>query len=378
MSASDRSGAPPALRRVAVVGGGLIGASFALASRALEGIEDVAVWDRDAATREAASGLGLRVASDLAGTVRDADLVLVAVPVPAIAEVVVQVDAVLTSPAILTDTGSVKSRVVLEVEGSPLRFVRFIAGHPMAGSERSGIDAADGKLFQGASWMLTPTPTSDPGAFEAVGAHLRRIGARVLAVSPELHDRVVAVASHLPQTIASTLMVQAADVADDLGDAVLSVAGGGFRDVTRIAASEPELWVGILLENRAAVLEALDDYAGRLHQVRELLAAADGAALRRWLADGRTARRRLPEKATVSDLVDLVVAVADAPGALATVTTALGEAGVNIEDLSMRHASSGDRGALVVAVDGREAADRALRLLAERGVHAHVEPRTAG
>jgi prephenate dehydrogenase len=377
-------------RTVVVVGAGLVGGSFALASARASGVEEVRVWDRDPATRRRAAeqGVGGPEQPDLATALQGADLVLVAVPVPSISQVVAEVGEHVRGGAVVTDVGSVKAQPVLEVERllerdpRPVgdvetgdRPIRFVGGHPMAGSERSGIEAADGSLFQGATWVLTPTESSDGVAFEQLSAHLRAIGARVLAVEPGLHDRLVAVASHLPQALASTLMDEAAAVSRTTGQAVLSVAAGGFRDVTRIAASDPDLWVGILTENRDAVLWALDGFRDRLSRLRAVLEAGDGEALRAFLARSQEARWALPAKERAGELVDLVVALDDRPGVLAAVTTALGEAGVNIEDLSMRHATEVEAGALLVAVDGHEVAERAQRLLADRGFPAHLEPR---
>ncbi len=373
---------PVSIERLAVVGCGLIGASFAVASRAVPGVREVVVTDADELVRERARAIGVadRVVASVGEAVADADLVLLAVPVAVLPVVAAEAAAAMRPGALLTDTGSTKSQLVRKVEGlRDIREsgVRFIGGHPMAGSERSGVEAADGTIFQGATWLLTPTPRADMGAFNALAGHLRAIGARVLAVDPVLHDRLVAVASHLPQLLASTLMLQAVGVAEHTGDGILSVAGGGFRDVTRVAASDPDLWIGILEQNRGAVLDAVDTFLTELTSLRHQVAAEDWDGVRTVLARARAGRQQLPSKEVSGVLVDLVVAVEDRPGVLAQVTTTLGEAGVNIEDLSMRHASAGGRGALVVAVDGHDTAHRARRLLAERGLNSHVEPRAS-
>lgn len=386
-------------RRVTVVGCGLVGGSLALAAAAVPGVEEVVVSDTDADTllRAAARGVGDRHESDVAVAVRGADLVVLCTPVPVTGNLFQLIRGEIGPRTVVTDVGSVKSQVVLEVEGQPLDMggtvvsdlddvdpagaglddaaTRFIGGHPMAGSERSGVAAADGTLFQGATWVLTPTPASDVRAFEELSAFLRALGARVLAVDPILHDRLVAIASHLPQVLASTLMDEAADAAERTGEAVLTVAAGGFRDATRVAGSDPDLWVGILAQNRDAVLDALDGFLSRLHTVRDQVEAGDWDAVRSFLDRAREARERLPSKERAGRLVDLVIPVTDRPGVLAEVTTALGEAGVNIEDLAMRHASTTARGALLVAVDGEATADRALALLGQRGIPAHLEPR---
>jgi len=362
-----------AFRQVAVIGCGLVGGSFAAATQRLEGVDDVVIHDVDPDTRAAAAelGVGTRVATTIAEAVSGADLVLLAVPVPVLAEVAGQLAGHLSPTAIVTDVGSVKSRSVVEVEHRLGPDVRFIGGHPMAGSEHSGIRAADATLFQGATWLLTPTVATHPTTFAQLAAHITALGARVLAVAPDEHDRLVAIASHLPQVLASVLM----DYANLSDGAPLRVAAGGFRDVTRVAASDPDLWTGILSDNRDAVVATLDEFDGRLRHLRDAIALGEWAILREVLDGARQARRQLPRRGLVASNVDLIVPIPDRPGAIAVVTGTISDAGVNIEDVSMRHATEGDRGAMVLAVDGLAAAHRAQTALAAKGLPSHVEPR---
>lgn len=361
------------IRRLAIVGCGLIGGSLALATADLDGVERVAVTDRDPDVRDRAAGLGspVTVTADLAQAVRGAELVVIAVPVPSIVACAREAVPWMDRGAILTDVGSVKSNVVRKVEGLRPRDVHYIGGHPMAGSERSGLEAASALLFQGATYILTPTRQADTGAFNRLSALLRRIGARVLAIEPELHDRAVAAVSHLPQLVASLLMANAGAQVEG----TLAVAAGGFRDVTRVASSDPDLWLGILRGNRQAVLEALDAFGHRLSELRDAIAGDRWTAVGELLADARRMRAALVSKHVAGMLVDVVVPVTDRPGSLAEVTTALGEAGINVEDLSVRHASEGARGALVIAIAGEGEARRACRILAARGYAAHSEVR---
>jgi prephenate dehydrogenase len=362
--------------RIAVVGAGLVGGSVAAAARAAGA--SVALTDRDAAVRARADAAGLadRVADDVPSAVRDADLVVVAVPATVAADVIVEVAGHARPDALLTDVASLKGDLVPTVErrlaAADLGPGRFVGGHPMAGSERSGPEAADAHLFQGATWVLTPTPTTEPETLTRVSAVLRDLGARVLALDPDLHDQLVAVTSHLPQVAASAIADVAAETTSRLGEAVLAVAGGGFRDTTRIAASDPGLWVGILGGNRDAVVEALDALRDRLLVVRDALAAADDGPVRDLLTRASTARRGLVRDDLAAATVDLVVALDDRPGALATATKALGEAGINVADLGMRHASAGDRGALLVRV-AAAAEDRARVALDTVGLDVHTE-----
>ncbi|MGH3441182.1 MAG: prephenate dehydrogenase/arogenate dehydrogenase family protein [Nitriliruptorales bacterium] len=376
---SPTSPTPP-FETVAVVGCGLMGGSVALAARVVPGVVRVLVADRDADVATAAVERGVADAAGRAEEVAgEADLVVLGVPVAAVPELADRIAPKLSAGAVVTDLGSVKARIVADVERSLARQpadrrAAYVGGHPMVGSEGEGLDAADGTMFQGATWVLTPTESSDPGAFNRLAAFLRAIGASVLAVDPATHDRVAGVVSHLPQVLASALMSYAAETAEGSAG-VLAMAGGGFRDVTRVAGSSPSLWSGILEENRDAVLAALDGFVTALHGLRDALEHGDRDAVLAFLRSGREGRGLLPGKVTDAAPFDLVVPIEDRPGRLAEVTTALGAAGVNIEDLHMRHAEIGDRGALVVSVAGRENAERARTVLASRGVESHIESR---
>ncbi len=360
-------------RRVAVIGTGLIGGSFALATQALAGVDEVVVHDLDpdARARARVLGVGTRVADSIEDAVRDAQLVVLGVPPNHLVEVAEQVAPFLAEHALVTDVASVKSPAVALVEARLRGHGTFIGGHPMAGSEHSGVAAADPTLFQGATWLLTPTPATDDADFVLLANHVVAMGARVLAVSPDEHDRLVAVASHLPQILASVLM----DYAAALDGAPLRVAAGGFRDVTRVAASDPDLWVRILTDNRQSVLAALDGFVERLASLRSAVDKQEWSAVHVLLDNARTARRKLPRRGLVAASVDVVVPIPDRPGSLAEVTAIMAEAAVNVEDVAMRHASDGARGSLILAVDGLDTAHRAQEALASHGLRSHVERR---
>lgn len=362
-----------AFGRIAVVGCGLIGGSFARASQILDGVGEVVIWDVDPATRDLAGrdGVGTRVANDIGDAVAGADLIVLGVPATVLAEVAAQVAPHLSETALVTDVASVKTGAVAAIEQQLAGRGSYIGGHPMAGSENSGIAASDATLFQGATWLLTPTARTEDASFARLAGHVVELGARVLAVSPDEHDRLVAVASHLPQMVASVLM----DYAAAFDGAPLRVAAGGFRDVTRVAASDPELWVGILSENRTAVLEALDGFVGRLASLRTSLDQQQWDGVRDLFRAARTARRALPSRGLTAALVDLVVPIPDRPGSLALVLSTMADAAINVEDVSMRHATDGQRGSLILAVDGLDVAHLGQEALAARGVVSHVERR---
>jgi prephenate dehydrogenase len=354
--------------RVGIVGTGLVGGSVGLALRRA-GIE-VRGFDHDADRTARAVELGALDAAvgSIAEAATGADFVIVAVPVGAIASVVV--DALDAGAAVVTDVGSVKEPVVIAVEAQrPDLASRYVGGHPMAGSEQDGLDGASADLFSGATWVLTPTERTDPTAFAALQQLLGRLGAEVSAVSPAEHDALVAVVSHVPQLAATTLM----DVAATRGSGhalLLRLAAGGFRDMTRIAAGHPGIWPDICVANRDAIVAALDDYVAALDGVRSMVAASDRAGLLDVLERARSARRSLPTGFPDDvELSELHVPIADRPGSLAEVTTLAGTLDVNIADIEIAHSVEGEGGVLVLLLAAADA-DTFVEALATRGYHA--------
>jgi len=350
MAPPDRA---PSLRRVAVIGTGLIGTSIALAARRAGAA--VAGWDRDPAVlATAAAGAGLTPAGSLDEAVGGADLVVVATPIGAVPGVVVAALAAAPS-VIVTDAASVKTPVIDEVRAKApaAHLSRFVPGHPMGGSERSGPEHASASVVDGIVWVLAPTPETDPDAAERLRLWVDAIGARPVVMGPDRHDRLVAVVSHLPQVASTTLMGTAADLEAGEADALL-LAAGGFRDLTRLAASQPALWSDILVANREQVAAAIDLFVQRLNVLRDLIAAGDAAAVESTFDAAKRARLGLSAKPTVRAGVAVwQVEIPDEPGALARITAVLGEGGVNIEDLQIVHSPEGGRGTvhLTVAAD---------------------------
>ena len=348
--------APPdgmALRRVAVIGTGLIGTSVALAARRAGAA--VTGWDRDAEVlATAGAGGGLTPAGSLGEAVEHADLVVVATPIGAVPASVAL--ALASAPsAIVTDAASVKTPVIDEVRATVPHadLSRFVPGHPMGGSERSGPEHASASVVDGIVWVLTPTPETDPDASERLRVWVDGIGARPVLMGPDRHDRLVAVVSHLPQVASTTLMGTAAGLEAGEADALL-LAAGGFRDLTRLASSQPALWSEILVANREQVVAAIDLFVRRLDVLRDLIAASDAAAVGSTFDAAKRARLGLSAKPTVRAGVAVwQVEIPDEPGALARITAVLGEGGVNIEDLQIVHSPEGGRGTvhLTVAAD---------------------------
>ena len=306
-------------------------------------------------------------ASGVAHAVRDADLAVIAVPVAEIGAVVIE--ALDAGVPLVTDVGSVKAPVVAEVETArPDLARRFVGGHPMAGSEQEGLDGASVDLFAGATWVLTPTASTDPAAFAVVRAVVADLGADTIALAPEIHDALVAVVSHVPQLAASTLM-NVADAGSDRHAVMLRLAAGGFRDMTRIASGSPGIWPDICVANKEAIVTALDEYLTALMQVRAYVSGGDRASLQQMLEDARHARRNLPTGLPADErLVELRIPIPDRPGQLAEVTTVAARLGVNIVDFETVHSLEGKRG-VVVCVVPATGADAFEAALVDDGYH---------
>src|SRR5438128_929469 len=268
--------------RAAVIGTGLVGGSLGLALRA-QGWR-VTGRDSDPDRARRAEEIG---ALDAVGEDPDAEIVFVATPVGAIAA---EVRRALAGGGVVTDVGGVKGPIVAAI-GDP----RFVGGHPMAGSEQEGLGGADATLFEGATWVLTPTVDTAPDAYARVRSVVSSLGADVVAVSPERHDALVAVVSHVPHLTAATLMGLAAQGAEEHA-ALLRLAAGGFRDMTRVAAGHPGIWPDICAENRTAIVEMLDRLINGLQEMRAVVANADREGLLDVLARAQAARRNLPSR----------------------------------------------------------------------------------
>ncbi|MGD9827164.1 MAG: prephenate/arogenate dehydrogenase family protein [Hyphomicrobiaceae bacterium] len=291
------SAAAPLFRRMALIGIGLIGSSLSHAARRAGLVGEIVGAAQSEATRRTALELGLvaKAYADPAEAVAEADLVILCVPVGALGSVAAQLGARLAPGAILTDVGSVKASVVRDVAPHVPAGVHFVPGHPIAGTEHSGPASGFAELFDGRWCILTPPPATDAAAVAKLKAFWQACGSNVEVMTPEHHDLVLAITSHLPHLIAYNIVGTADDLASVTQSEVIKFSAGGFRDFTRIAASDPTMWRDIFLNNKDAVLEMLARFNEDLALLQRAIRWSDGQTLHDFFARTRAIRRGIIE-----------------------------------------------------------------------------------
>ena len=352
---TDASGsAGPASRRANVIGLGLIGGSIGLALTR----RGWRVGGTDAEPERIAQALEMGVVAH--GEIDpQAEITFVATPVGSLPVAVAE--ALRVTSGLVTDVGSVKAPVADAVQDP-----RFVPGHPMAGSELIGLGGADGDMFSGAVWVLTPQPTTPDSSFTAVASVVADLGAEVVAVAADAHDALVAVVSHVPHLTAATLMILAEERAEDHA-ALLRLAAGGFRDMTRIASGHPAIWPDICAENRSAITTVLDHLIDGLFRMRGLVESGDRPGLTSVLERARQARANVPSRSVrPEELAEVRVPIPDRPGAAAELFTLAAELGVNIDSFEVVHSVEGTSGVAVLLIDAARSERFRGGLLARR------------
>lgn len=348
--------------RIAVLGVGLIGGSIGLAARERLGAM-VTGYDPDAATRAAALATGAAdaAADSVADAVEGAEIVFCAAPVGRLPELAAAALAAGAADTVVTDVGSTKRDIV-----AALGTERFIGGHPLAGAETAGVANARADLFEGARWYLTPTERSSGVLYDRLQRAVAGLGARPQAIDAGRHDRLMATVSGMPHAVANALVAEAAV---DLGaDEHPPEVGPSFRDATRVAGSNPGIWADIFASNREAIADSLAAVARRLDAAAALIRSGEREAIGAWHAAAAEDRRRLLEaERPDGPLYELRVIVANRPGTMARLALALGEAGVNIEDMALHPASDMTSGAVSLWLAGEEQAERGAALVRELG-----------
>jgi prephenate dehydrogenase len=348
--------------RIAIVGTGLMGASVALGARKRG--DSVTGWDPDpAALAAAVAREAVEPSASLDDAVRDAELVVVAAPIAQLPAAVAAALAA-TSDATVTDVGSTKLSVLKAANAS----ARFVGGHPICGGEGRGAESASARLFDGATWFLTPDAHTDAERHRLVHGFASDLGATPVAIDADAHDRLVALTSHLPHVLANVVANQTGASRIE-GHEPLAHAGGSLRDMTRIAGANPRIWVDIFLDNADAIRGALGEHRRRIEQVESALEQGDAGFLARWIGEASGNRRRMLDREypDPGSLQRLRVHVPDRPGVLAGITQALGAERINIEDFELHHMSPERGGTLTLLVEGEGEAQRAAALLERQG-----------
>lgn len=358
--------------RVAVVGLGLLGGSIGLALSRSAGRWHVVGVDRDEGTvgKAIAAGAVDAGTTDIGQGVHDADLVVFATPVRTVPDLIRTAAPGMKSGAVVTDVGSTKAELCRTIPPLLPPGVVYIGGHPMAGSELKGFDAADPYLFENAVYVLTPA-TNDAVAMRRVLEFVEALGAQPLVLEAARHDRIVAAVSHLPHLVAAALVNAVADAA--AADAqLLALAAGGFRDTTRIASGDPALWRDICMTNREPLTAMLNLFQHTLARLRGAVEAGDDEELHAQLEAARATREQLPRhrKGILSTMYELVVQLEDRPGAISEVTACLAAKQINIKDIEILRVREGEGGTLRLALESEDDVERSLDALAKAGFFA--------
>lgn len=290
-------GTVPKLRRIAIIGLGLLGGSIGLAIKAYLPGAKTTGYDADPATRARAAERGLvdRICDDAAQAVADAELVILCVPVGAMAAAAAEMAPALPASALISDVGSSKQSVAKAL-AEALPGYAIIPAHPVAGTERSGPDAGFASLFQQRWCIITPPADADEAQLAALCAFWEALGARVEVMDPGHHDMVLAVTSHLPHLIAYTIVGTASDLEGVTESEVIKYSAGGFRDFTRIAASDPTMWRDVFLSNKDAVLDMLQRFTEDLTALQRAIRVGDGTQLFDHFERTRAIRRSIIEE----------------------------------------------------------------------------------
>ncbi len=359
------------MRRISIVGVGLIGGSLGLAWKERRTDLCVTGWDRQPVLEEALRcGAIDRAAPSLAEAAREADAVVLAVPLDAMEDVLQGCAPHVRPGTLVTDVGSVKVEVLRAAERILPVTVPFIGGHPMAGAAEGSLAKADAFLFENATYVLCGQAASAP--LLAVAHLVESLGARVIFMDAKQHDRVAACVSHVPQLVATTLMTVVGQ-RSGLDETYLRLAAGGFRDMTRIASSPFATWQPILEHNRAMVLEAMEEFRAIWQDLTTCIQEGEVDALAPNFDRARVVRTSIPRdfKGFLAPLCDVFVYAEDRPGTLTHITSTLYSHGINIKDIELLKIREGTGGAFRLSFVDEPAADAAITALSDAGCRAH-------
>jgi prephenate dehydrogenase len=360
--------------KVSIIGIGLIGGSISLCIKKKHGTE---VWikgfDQDASQLRLAESLGVidQGSPTIDEALVDSDVIFLCTPVQALCELLqrVMLSTQLKSGAIITDVGSTKEEIVRTSEGvSHSSKGIFIGGHPMAGSHKSGVEAANERLFENAYYVLTPSEHIDSEKLKVLEELLDSTHANIVQMSPAEHDKIVGAISHFPHLIASSL-VEHVNIYNEENDWYLRLAAGGFRDITRIASSNPRMWRDITLSNKHHLLDQMKDWQQRMGKLIDLLASGDGGQIEEFFSHAKKVRDGLQDrkKGAIPSFYDLYVDIPDHPGVIGQITTLLGGEQISITNIRILETREDILGVLRLTFRHEVDLERAKELITEVG-----------
>ncbi|MGZ4030652.1 MAG: prephenate dehydrogenase [Tumebacillaceae bacterium] len=364
----------PTFQKAVIIGCGLIGGSLALALREHECVEQLVAVDPDGACRAAAVQQGVvdQAYETIAEAVPDADLIVFATPVRVTCELLVLLASLPLKPGcIVTDVGGTKQEICETAHRVLPTTVHFIGGHPMAGSEKSGVHAASERLFEHAIYVLTPFVYTDKAAFAKLAQTLERIKAHVLILDPQVHDKVVAAISHVPHLIAAMLVEQVATLTaeDEHGSLYTTLAAGGFRDLTRIASGNSVLWRDIVLSNGRMIRELLGNWQESIDRILAMMDESSGAAMETFFEKAASFRDALPAKSrgAMRSAYDISLDVVDEPGVIGKVGMLIGLHGINLNGISLLESREEEYGQLLLSFPSRREMEAGAHVLLVNG-----------
>lgn len=350
-----------------MIGLGLIGGSLALCIKKEH--QDAVVVGFDINSEQARLAKMLGVIDEIAGNISDgaidADLIIIAAPVNETKEIIqLLAELPLNPKVIVTDTGSTKSKIVESAASLLQKGITFIGGHPMAGSHKSGVSAAKEILFENAFYLLTPGNLIEEYKVELLKEWLIGTNAKFLTVTPENHDYLTGVVSHFPHIIAASIVRQTEKIAE-AESLIPRLAAGGFRDITRIASSSPEMWKDILLHNRDTLIELLDQWQDEMNGIKTLLEKEKSDAILDYFKQAKKFRDGLPqkEKGAIPAFYDLFVDIPDYPGVISEITGYLAKENISITNIRILETREDIIGVLVISFQTEEDRQKAERCI---------------
>lgn len=364
------------ISRISIIGLGLIGGSLAKAFKRTNAGFYITGLDTDTACTAQALKDGSidNAAEDIRTAVTDSQVVFLCLPVNQIKSAIREIIPYANHDTIITDVGSIKGEIMDTAVSLLPDNIYFIGGHPMAGTEQSGYSASVAHLFENAYYVLTPMPGIPEHATEGLRALISSTGALPMVMDASVHDKMVGAISHLPHVVAAAL-VNAVRGIDDPDEYLVKLAAGGFKDITRIASSNPGMWKDIAILNKSKLIPLIDDYISSLYVFKNLLNSNDIDAVKSFFSNAKNFRDHIPDNRSIHMLpyYNLYVDIEDKPGVIGKIATLLGENGINIKNIRIINSREDEPGCLVLSLPSPDVQDQAVQVLTKNGYRALIK-----